>query len=145
MRLLLLLAFLGNLLCASSSAEVITNGLPMVVTGKSMEAAGYKKTQLATAPRIPNEDLQFWHVDQGVLIFTYSSVSKRIVGLSYILSDERPRATRKTFSFDVTSFDTTTGLMTIRTTKGEPDGAANGSQPSRPDTNRTSQAAGSRR
>jgi hypothetical protein len=125
MRPLLLLAFLGNLLCASSSAEVITNGVPVVNAGKWMEAGGYKLTNLAVAPRNANEDLQLWHVDQGVLIFTYSSVSKRIVRASFSLSDERPKSTRKEFSFEVTSFNTTTGLMTIKTTKGEPSAGPN--------------------
>ena len=70
--------------------------------------------------RNPAEDLEFWQVDQGFLIFTFSKVSGRIVRTSYLLFDERPKDVRKSFRLDVVSFDPSTGLMALATKKGEP-------------------------
>jgi hypothetical protein len=109
-----------------------------------MQKAGYVKTGLQMMPHT-GEDLQFWEVGEGVLIIRYSKASLKIVGMTFSLADARPKALRKEFYFDVASFDTTTGTMTIHTKKGEPDGAANGSQPVHSETNSTSAAAGSGR
>ncbi len=146
MRAFTKFALLAILLRASSSAEVITNGLAISDARKGMVAAGYKQTGLDMIARNhPMEDLQFWGVDQGVLIVAYSTASQRIVGLTFSLCDERPKATRKSFDLEVASFHTTTGVMTIKMKKGGQDGPANGSQPIRAETNSTSSAAGSRR
>jgi hypothetical protein len=120
MRTFTIFALLATLVCASSSAEVITNGLAVSDARKAMVAAGYKQTGLDMIARNhPKEDLQFWGVDQGVLIVAYSTASQRIVGLTFFLCDERPKATRKTFDLEVASFDTTTGVMAIKMKKGE--------------------------
>lgn len=146
MRTFSIFALLATLLCSCSSAEVITNGLAISDARKAMAAAGYKQTGLEMIARNhPKEELQFWDVDQGVLIVAYSTVSQRIVGLTFFLCDERPKSKRKTFDLEVASFDTTSGVMTIKMKKGEPDGAANGSQPIRAETNRASSEAGSPR
>ena len=63
--------------------------------------------------------------DQGVLIVSYSKTSQKIVGLAFWFADERPKALRRTFEFDVASFDTSTGTVTIRTKKGEQGAARN--------------------
>jgi hypothetical protein len=146
MRTFSIFALLATVLCASSSAEVITNGVAISDAHKAMIAAGYKQTGLDMIARNHlKEELQFWDVDQGVLIVAYSTVSKRIVGLTFFLSDERPKATRKTFDLEVGSFDTTTGVMTIKMKKGEQNVPATGRQPIRSMTNSTSAATGSRR
>jgi hypothetical protein len=109
-----------------------------------MQKAGYAKTGLDMAPRPGSgEDLQFWAVAQGVLIVSYSKASQKITGMNFWLADERPKASRRTFELNVTSFDTSSGAMTIRTKKGEPNGSANRSQPVGSQTNRMSSAAGS--
>jgi len=116
----------------------------MEVASSAMQKAGYSKTGLDMMPPA-GEGLEFWHVGQGVLIVSYSESSRKIVGLTFWFADERPKATRQTFELDVASFNTGTGLMAVRTRKGEPVGAANGSQPFRSGTNTTSSVAGSRR
>jgi hypothetical protein len=145
MKNLLLLGVVWLVACASASADVITNGLSIDAARKAIEAAGYKQTYLDMAPNNPNNSLQFWGVGQGVLIIVYSKTSKAITGMGFLLTDERPKAFRKTFDLEVTSFDSHAGLMTIKANKGEQDSAANGSQPVRSGTNSTSSAAGSRR
>ncbi len=140
MKSLLILGFLW--LVSSAYADIITNGLSITAARKAMESAGYKWTRLEMLPTDFKNNLQFWRVDQGVLIMVYSTNSTAIIDIEFFLSDERPKAFRKTFDFDVTSFDSHTGLMTIRTRKGEPGGAENGSQPIRSETNRTSSATG---
>jgi hypothetical protein len=114
---------------APGSAQLLTNGLPIATARQAMEAAGYRQTGLDMLPSKPNDQLQYWAVGQGVLIIGYSKASEAITGLAFSLSDERPKAFRKTFDFEVTSFDTATGLMVIRTKRGEPPGAANQGQP----------------
>ena len=144
MKLLFLLGLSGVLLSSSPAfAQVVTNGQPITIARKALEAAGYRQTGLDMLPNKPSEDLQCWSVGQGVLIIGYSKTSEAITGLGFFLSDERPKAFRKTFDFEVSSFDTATGLMVIRTERGEQDGPANRSQPVGPKTNRKPSAAGS--
>ena len=146
MQRLLLLGFICLVSCISVSAEVLTNGLPITAAISAMKKAGYTETRLEMMPKPGSgEDLRFWGVGRGVLIVGYSKASQKITGTTFWFADERPKAVRREFEFDVTSFNTSTGAMTIHTKKGERDGAANGSQPTRSETNRTSSAAGSRR
>jgi hypothetical protein len=147
MKKLLLAGVVGLAICASASAEIITNGLSLSVAGRVMESAGYKQTGLDMLPVSSNNDLQlqYWRVGEGLLIIEYSQTSKAVLGLEFFLCDERPKAFRKTFDFEVTSFDAQSGLMTIKAHKGEPGGPANRSQPVRPETNATLQANGPRR
>lgn len=143
MKRLLLLALAGLLVSASASAEVVTNGLSIGVARRVMEAAGYKQTGLDMLPNSPNEGLQCWCVGQGVLIIGYSTTSKVVTGMGFSLCDERPKALRKTFDFEVTSFDAHRGLMTIKATKSEPNSTAGGNQLLRSQTNSTPSADGS--
>ena len=126
-RLLFLFGFVWLVSCVCVSAEVLTNDLSMTVASSAMQKAGYAKTGLDMMLRA-GEDLQFWRVDRGVLIVSCATASRKIVRMTFWYADERPKGTRQTFEFDVESFDTGTGLMTIRTRKSE-DGAANGSLP----------------
>jgi hypothetical protein len=121
----ILLAFLWLAVCSSAVAEVITNGAPIDVARKAMAAAAFKRTGLDLVAKNPDEEFLCWGVDEGVLVIGYYRTTRVISGLWLQLSDERPKSTRKTFQFDVVSFDTHTGLMTIRTRKGEQDGAGN--------------------
>lgn len=114
MRHLLLLGLAWLASCVCASAEVLTNGLSMTVASNAMQKAGYKKTGLEMVPH-PGEVLEFWQIGDGVLIASYSETPQKIVGLAFWFADERPKATRRTFELDVASFDTDTGVMTIRT------------------------------
>lgn len=145
MKRQLLLVFVGFLFSASASAAGITKEMTISEASKAMKAAGYTETGLDMLAPLANESLQFWSVDQGVLILRYSKTSNQIVSLSFHLSDERPKATRKTFDFPVTSFDTTSGSLTIKTAKAGRPEPANGSQRLRSETNRASSVADSAR
>lgn len=120
MRLSLFFGLFWCIVSASSSAATITNGFPVVVAHRAMEQGRYKSTRLEMVSRDPAEDYEFWHVDQGYLIFTFSKVSGRIVRTSYVLFDERPKDVRKTFRLEVISFDPSTGVMTFAARKGAP-------------------------
>jgi len=114
MNLLATYGVLGLLLCATASADVITNGLSMSDVQKAMEAAHYRQTRLDITADKLSEDLQFWDVDQGVLILRFTRGTSLVLGMTYFLCDERPKALRKTFQFEVLSFDSGTGAMTIK-------------------------------
>jgi len=145
MKRQLLLVFVGFLFSASASAAVITKEMTISEAYKAMKAAGWIETGLDMLAPLVNESLQSWSVDQGVLILRYSTTSNQIVSLSFHVSDERPKATRKTFDFEVTSFDTTSGLLTIKTAKGKPREPAEEKLQPRSQTYRTSSVAGSGR
>src|SRR5688572_17910931 len=130
MKHVVLLFYLWIISCTSLSANIITNGLAITDAATAMKRAGYIETELAMMPA-RDEALQFWVVGEGVLIINHSIKSKKVAGLTFWLSDERPRAYAKTFALGVASFDTKSGVMIVQTRKGEPDGAANGSQPIR--------------
>jgi len=119
MHRLLLLGLIWLLSCLSVAAEVITNGLPITDVIKTMKKSGYTETGLAMMAR-PGSGLglRSWGVGEGVLIVNYSTASQKISGMTFWLADDRPKATRQTFEFDVASFDTQSGVMTIRTKKG---------------------------
>jgi hypothetical protein len=131
MKKLLLLVLAGLLIGSSAYAEVITNGFSIDSARKAMRAAGYSQTELDMVATNPDESLQFWGVGEGVLIFGYSETAKAITSLELYLTDERPKAFRKTFYFHVTSFDLRTGLMTIRATKGKQADSPNAAPPHR--------------
>lgn len=145
MKRLIALPVLGLVFAISASAEVITNSMLIGTVQKAMTAAHYKETGLDMAASQPGQDLRFWAVGDGILILRLSNSSSRVLGMTYSLCDERPKALRRTFDFDVASFDTSNGTMAIHTRKGESGGAANRSQLVRPQTNQTSAGAGSAR
>ena len=121
---LVLFGFVWRLSCAVASGEVLTKGLPVDTAMGAMKAAGYTKTILEMGPRAEDkdQDLRFWAVDQGVLIVNYSKTTDEILSLRIWFADERPKALRQTFAFDVIAFDTDTGKMKIRTRKSKPAG-----------------------
>ena len=48
-------------------------------------------------------------------ITLYSEIDRSILGMSFWHTDERAKSSRKTFSYKISSFDPTTGKMTIDT------------------------------
>ncbi len=95
----------------------IDSGISFNEAKEAMRKAGYKETMLAMEAIDRNNRLTMWTVGEGVLIVTYSIKTKKVVGISYWLSDERPKATRKTFDIEVKSFDTDKGIMMVQTKK----------------------------
>ena len=89
-------------------------GADIIEVRQAMLEAGYNITGLAMRTFKEGQQLEFWSVGEGVLIANYFSESKRLVGLSFWLADERPKSTRKTFSMSVESFETETGMMTLQ-------------------------------
>lgn len=81
---------------------------------KAMKLSGYKECQLAKLASKANQELAFWHVDEGTLIVQYSLDTKKILGISYWMCDERDRSSRKEFSLKAKSFETTTGVLTLQ-------------------------------
>jgi len=125
---LFVIGFVLVVFCACGSAATRTNALAVAAGSSALTGVGYAKTGLEMMPRA-GEYLEFWQVDQGVMIVSYSNASQKIVGLAFWFADERPKALRRTFEFDVASFDTSTGMMTIRTKIGEQGAAGASAQP----------------
>lgn len=99
----------------------------------AMKHSGYKEDQLAMAARERNQELAFWQVDEGTLIVRYSLNTKKILGITYWLCDERERSSRKEFNFNAKTFDTATGVLTLKLNqpkKQEQDGRGDGDKPS---------------
>jgi len=98
---------------ANADAGLIVFGIDIGTASKSMAASGYKETGLAMLAMQKDTDLKFWSVGEGVLIAVYSTTNKKVLSLTYSLSDERPKATRKTFGLAVREFDPRNGEMKI--------------------------------
>ena len=78
-----------------------------------MENAEYAKTALAMLST--KGRLIMWEVGKGVLIVNYSETKSSINSMSFWHSDERSKFERKTFSYQILSFDPATGDMKIQT------------------------------
>ncbi len=100
---------------SASLGAVVSEGVAFEDVNKAMSEAGYIESGLDMGSTDPKNRLAFWSVDDGVLIVIYSSETKKVISVSYWLSDERPKATRQTFEMAVKSFDTDSGVMTIQT------------------------------
>ena len=109
---------LPMLICPVTAIE-IKQGITIEGVSKAMQSVGYDKSGRAIAATDKKNGLVTWSVERGTLVVAYSLETMKVVGVSYWLSDERPKATRKTFRFTVTSFDTETGLITLKTRKPE--------------------------
>ena len=104
-------------------AQVLSKGVSVNTATNTMQVSGYVETFLAMAPP-KGEFLQFYKVDHGVLIIRTSKADDKIAGLTFWLADERAKASRQAYEFDVAKFDLETGEMTIRTKKSSlPNGA----------------------
>jgi len=111
-RLLILLIFS---LSGLASADILTSGNNIDIARVAMKKAGYKKSGLDSRAIDRSHSLEFWSVDGGTLIALYSRKSNEIISFSFNLADERAKATRKEFDFEVINFDTATKQMTIQT------------------------------
>jgi hypothetical protein len=114
-NLLIALSIVATL--AQASAEVITKGFKFADAEKALTKAKYTKTGLDMETTGDNSALDFWTVDEGVLIILYSTTTGLVESISFMVMDERPKATRKIFDFSVASFDTETGTLTLNTKK----------------------------
>lgn len=110
--ILIILLFFIPLPC---SAEIVQHGTPIEIATKAFKSASYKEGALEMLSMNPDNRLMFWTIDRGTLIITYSVKSMKIIDLNYHLCDERPKAIRKNFEFDVKSFNTDSGELVIMT------------------------------
>jgi hypothetical protein len=104
-------------------AHVIEKGAEIEQVASEMKAANYRPTGRDSTLVFPQQDPQdwkLWSVDGGALIVTYSTVTKKISGITYVVNDERPKGSRKEFYFAVTRFDIKTGEMVIQTELPKP-------------------------
>lgn len=101
----------------SGYGELLAKGTALADARKALEAGKYTKNGLDMVTTDPDLALDFWAVDEGVLILVYSKKSGLVVGLSFTLMDERPKAFRKEFDFLAESFDTTSGKLVLSTKK----------------------------
>ena len=98
-------------------AQLIKKGDKLIDAQSSLTKGKYSKTVLQMSSTKTEIGLEFWVVDQGVLIITYSKVTGIVEDLTFTVSDGGPRSTRKEFDFSVVSFDTLTGHLTLSTKK----------------------------
>jgi hypothetical protein len=92
----------------------IKPGIDIEDVSKLMKNAGYKETALDMLSTKTDTELKMWAVGEGVLILVFSTKDRKVTNISYYLSDERPKAERKTFSLSVLEFDPTTREMRIK-------------------------------
>lgn len=111
--MLLMLILAGRL----PSADVENEKL--VVVGQNIEEASLFMKSFGNGGHLldmetsKGTDLKMWQVGDGVLIAVHSDETKKILHLSYSMSDERPKSTRKTFNMSVKSFNPTSGEMLV--------------------------------
>jgi hypothetical protein len=106
-----------------ANAFEVSKGSTIADVAAAMKADGYQEGGGFTIDSNTKHDFRFWPVDQGTLIVGYSKATKKVLGLVYHLADEREHEVRKEFRFNVVSFDSTTGLLTLNTKKPAEQGA----------------------
>ena len=82
-----------------------------------MIAAKYKRTCLDMISKLHDTELQFWSVEQGVLIVGYSTSSKKVTSLSFLVNhrgENKEEQHRNSTSFNVTEFAPLTGEMKLK-------------------------------
>jgi hypothetical protein len=104
------------ILVGASHAIEIKNGMKITDATKAMKDARYRASGLSLDPIDPDDEFSFWSVDGGVLTVTYSLTTKKIVRISYSLSDWQSKASTE-FTLSVKSFDLGSGSMVIQTKK----------------------------
>jgi hypothetical protein len=102
---------------APAGAELIIPGTTITQAQKALAAARYTKNGLEMSVTPSDLAMDFWTVDEGILIVIYSPATGLIAALSFTIMDERPKSTRKEFSFGADSFDTATGKLVLSTKK----------------------------
>lgn len=110
----LCVCLISLLVVSASSAETkIVAGQSIDEVTKIMTDLHYRETGLEMAPRQKGDELKMWTVGEGALILTYQTKTRKVTHISFYLSDERPKATRKSFDFEVVEFDAKTREMKI--------------------------------
>lgn len=99
---------------AYASEATIKTGQNIDDVSNSMTKAGYVETGLDMEAASKESELKMWSVDEGVLIFAYSTKDNITTEITYYLCDERPKAIWKTFEFTVTEFAPNTKEMKIK-------------------------------
>ncbi len=120
------MSVIATFICVASSAFAdpikIGSGIDKAIA--DMRAKGYDESALAMGPADESTDLQFWGIDDGVLIAVYSKNNRTIKSMLYWFADERGVGDRKEFRLSVLEFDPDTGVMTLQTKKKEGEQAA---------------------
>ena len=93
----------------------ISKGSNIADVAAAMKTDGYKEGGGGVIDANTEFNAQFWSVDKGTLIVAYSKATQKVLAMVYLLADERAQDVRKEFRFDVTSFDSKTGLLTLNT------------------------------
>ncbi len=100
------------MLFSHASADVITKGASIDLAKKSMESDGYKEGG-AEVNAVVGE-VKMWGVDKGLLMISYMEKTKKIFSILYHFQTPGPKGDLPVV-FEVTSFDTKSGEMTIKT------------------------------
>jgi len=113
------IALMMTLLCATSRAFAepfgIGSDIDKAIT--EMKAKNYDDSGLDMGTVDQSNDLQFWQIDDGVLIAVYSKKDRKIKNLTFWFADDRGKSKRQEFRLSVISFDPETGVMTLQTEK----------------------------
>ena len=102
----------------SSYCEVIKIGRNIDEVKIAFKKAGYKNTALAMESGSKSSKLEFWNVNEGVIIIRYNIQNQKIESMSYYLTGGGPKLYRKSFSLSVKEFDTKTKEMILIMEKG---------------------------
>ncbi|XAL98819.1 hypothetical protein OT109_14665 [Phycisphaeraceae bacterium D3-23] len=109
--------------CASSQgdeleaqhASAISVGTDIDIALERMRGYSDGGPLLAMGSRNRDIRLKQWPVDEGVMIAGYSVTTNKITSLAYFLFDERPKAERMHFDFEVISFDPSSRRLVLTT------------------------------
>jgi hypothetical protein len=117
---------LAFILCATSRvfAEPFSIGSDIDKAITEMKAKNYDNSGLDMGTVDQSNDLQFWQIDDGVLIAVYSKKDRKIKSLTFWFADDRGKSKRQEFRLSVISFDPETGVMTLQTKKSKKEEAA---------------------
>jgi len=92
---------------------VVSVGQNIDIALKLMAPMGDGSPMLEMATGDPDLEMKMWAVGKGVLIAIHSRKDRSIRSLSFYMSDERPKALRKTFEYEVLQYFPETKEMRI--------------------------------
>ena len=93
---------------------VIKEGANIDEVNATLKLGGYKETALDMETKNRENRLIFWVLDDGVMITGYSTKTKKITSMSYMLSTGGFKAYRKTFYMDMVSYDTESRMLILK-------------------------------
>jgi len=105
-------AFCAATLIPSGYAAEIKVGDNIDQMAVMMRKLKYQETNLQTVLQL-NIGENSWRVGEGELVAEYTHTDKHISNMYYFVSDERSKVIRKTFTFQVISFDPESRRMMI--------------------------------